>query len=246
MDRDLFLVISLTFCLLVFFSYLPNLQFLYPYEIAIAFIFLLITAIVFNLERMLVSLFILLTFSWLHSALPYVVVIEVHLAMFFLAVFLLREEEIYGFFTENSNSAGKIAKSALHGIGLFATVFLLVLGFSFVLFLLGFEPDTAQVYARIVELPLYILLFAFLFAPVSEEVLFRGFLAERYGIFISALAFSISHVFYNSKFELAGTFLIGLAFAYYFKKQRNIVACMIAHSLFNISSIALMFMAGRG
>lgn len=242
MDREMYAVVFLTLCLSIFFVYLPNFSFLFPLEVFIAFAFLLIVAIVFNLERMLVSAFILGAFAWLHGALPYISVMELQLAMLFLGVSFI-QADLYKIFTENVNSAERLLRSVLHGTGLFIAILALTLGFSLAVFLLGMQPDSANVYDRLFGLPLYVLLIAILFAPISEEVLFRGFLAGRYGVLVSAILFSLSHVFYNSAFELAGAFLIGLALAYYFVKERNIVACIVAHSLYNFSSIALMLLA---
>lgn len=242
MDRDLYAVVFLTLCLSIFFVYLPNFSFLFPLEVFIAFIFLLIVAIVFNLERMLVSAFVLGAFAWLQGALPYISVVELQLAIFLLGASFI-ERDLYRIFTENVNNADRLLRSVLHGIGLFMAILALTLGFSFAVLLMGMQPDSANVYERLFGLPLYVLLIAILFAPISEEVLFRGFLAGRYGVLVSAILFSLSHVFYNSAFELAGAFLIGLALAYYFVRERNLVACIVAHSLYNFSSIALMLLA---
>ncbi len=241
MDRDLFLVVFLSLSLSIFFVYLPNFTFLLPYEAALAFMFLLAIAIIFNIERAFAALAVLSCFSLLQGFLPYVSSAELQLAIFFLGLAFVHQD-LYKIFTEHANTLKKLAISALHGVGLFLAATLSILLLSLLMLALGVHSDSANVYSRLSDLPLYILLFAVFFAPIGEEVFFRGFLANRYGVLVSSVIFSLSHVFYNSTSELAGAFLIGLIFSYYFVKTRNLAACMVAHGLFNAMSISLMLL----
>lgn len=242
MDKDVYLLIFLTFCLSIFFVYLPNFSFLLPYEVVIAFVFLAIIAIVFSPEGAFISFFILALFSALQRVLPFVAVMELHIALFCLGVFLVHGR-LYAVFTEKVNAAGKLFATSLQGIGLFFALILLSLAFSAFSYFTGMQSDASNVYDKLFVMPAYILLFAVLFAPLSEEAFFRAFLAEKYGVAVSALAFSVSHIFYGSLFELAGAFLVGLALAYYYVKRRNLAACIIAHSFYNMAAILVMLLA---
>lgn len=244
MDRDLFLVLFLTFSLTTFLYYVPNFTFLQPYEIVIMFVFLILIAVIFNLERMAAAFIVLAVFSWLRTALIQVVVVEIHLAMFCLAMFFVNKE-VYGIVTDRVNTLRKAFFSILHGGGLFLALLAVVIAFSIAVALLGFHSDSINVYEKVSGLPLYLLLFAVLFAPLSEELFFRAFLTSRYGVIVSSALFALSHVFYNSTAEIAGAFLIGLVLSYYFSKKGNLVACMIAHALFNLVSLSLMFLSSQ-
>ena len=83
------------------------------------------------------------------------------------------------------------------------------------------------------------------FAPVCEEIFFRGFmftgLARLWGlvpgIIASGMLFSAAHVSYKSFIPIA---LVGMVFAFTYSRSRNIVSTMLAHCAFNSLSIALI------
>lgn len=85
------------------------------------------------------------------------------------------------------------------------------------------------------------------FAPVCEELFFRGFLftglAKAWGlvpgIVASALLFAGAHLLYKSFLPIA---LVGMVFAFTYSRSRNILSTMLAHMAFNGLSIA--FIAG--
>ncbi len=69
-------------------------------------------------------------------------------------------------------------------------------------------------------------------AGVGEEVLFRGALQPRFGIFFSSLLFSMAHIQYRMP-VMAVIFLFSVILAYE-RKMVNTTACMITHGLFNL------------
>lgn len=85
------------------------------------------------------------------------------------------------------------------------------------------------------------------FAPVFEELFFRGFvfpgLARAWGlavaIVLSGLLFSAAHLDYKSFIPIAG---VGMVFAYAYWRSGTIFTTMLAHCAFNSTSIA--FIAG--
>ena len=83
------------------------------------------------------------------------------------------------------------------------------------------------------------------FAPVCEEIFFRGFLfpglSKRWGlvagIVASGIIFSAAHLLYKSFVPIAG---VGMVFAYAYYRSRNLVSTMLAHVAFNSVSIAVI------
>ena len=81
------------------------------------------------------------------------------------------------------------------------------------------------------------------FAPVCEELFFRGFvfpgISNRWGlvagIVVSGVIFSSVHLLYKSFVPIAG---VGMVFAYAYYRSRNIFTTMLAHIAFNSVSIA--------
>ena len=81
------------------------------------------------------------------------------------------------------------------------------------------------------------------FAPVCEELFFRGFvfpgLSNRWGVVVGIIAsgviFSSVHLLYKSFVPIAG---VGMVFAYAYYRSRNIFTTMLAHIAFNSLSIA--------
>jgi hypothetical protein len=80
------------------------------------------------------------------------------------------------------------------------------------------------------------------FAPVCEELFFRGFvfpgISKRWGlvagIVVSGLVFSSAHLLYKSFVPIAG---VGMIFAFSYYRSRNIFTTMMAHVAFNTVSI---------
>ena len=81
------------------------------------------------------------------------------------------------------------------------------------------------------------------FAPVCEELFFRGFiftgLSRRWGIAAGIIAsgalFGAAHLLPKSFIPIAG---VGMIFAYAYYRSRNILSTMMAHLAFNSLSIA--------
>lgn len=242
---EFFLIIFFILCVSICFSFIPD--FLFPFAFVLMFLFLLVLKAVFNfkffvvLKFMLFSFFLLWLCSILRLILPYFIALEIHCALFFLALFFVHTK-IEHILIENLNTPKKILHTIFHAIGLCTLSIILLLSLSFALYFLGFQSDSIQIYKKISELPIYLLILAVFFAPLSEELFFRAFLAPRFGAPLSALLFSLAHILYNSVFELIGSFLIGLVFAFYFLKTKNIASLILAHSFFNLISLVFILL----
>jgi membrane protease YdiL (CAAX protease family) len=85
------------------------------------------------------------------------------------------------------------------------------------------------------------------FAPVCEELFFRGFLfpgiSKRWGlvagIVASGLIFASAHLLYKSFVPVAG---VGMIFAFSYYRSGNIFTSILAHLAFN--SVSIAFIAG--
>jgi membrane protease YdiL (CAAX protease family) len=89
-------------------------------------------------------------------------------------------------------------------------------------------------------------------AGVVEELTFRGYLLPRMAILfkspviaiiVSSLLFGFLHFSYGTLFQVIGTFVIGLIFAIYYYKFRNITVLIITHFLWDTMAIYLQFLA---
>lgn len=91
-----------------------------------------------------------------------------------------------------------------------------------------------------------LLLFTCITAGVTEEIIFRGYIQTRTelifkspvaGIILSALFFSLAHSSYGTVREIVGPLVIGLIFAIYYYKFKNIYVLMVFHFLFDYVQI---------
>lgn len=84
-----------------------------------------------------------------------------------------------------------------------------------------------------------VIIFALLFAPIFEEIIFRGIILDGLlsnhsvplAFIVSSLLFSISH---GTLVQLLPTFLIGLFFAFIYYKTYSLILTMFAHFIYNI------------
>ena len=97
--------------------------------------------------------------------------------------------------------------------------------------------DAATVAQAVSRQPPLVLVAAVLIAPVSEELLFRGYLLRKTGVLVSSILFALSHVFWSAWSELAAAFAVGLLFAWFVEKNKNIVPCILVHAAYNFLSI---------
>ncbi|MFH1785953.1 MAG: type II CAAX endopeptidase family protein [Candidatus Micrarchaeota archaeon] len=177
--------------------------------------------------------------------------LAIQMFIFFTALFFLWKKDL---------------RSTLHSIGFpgspINTVIFTIVGLLLMFLLLvvlgvlatfgGFN-DQEKISDKVASLPLVVLLFAVLLAPIGEELFFRALLVPRFdnfflklikiphlGIFFSSVVFSISHFAYGSIVEILGVFVIGILLAVIFKASKSITPCIVIHMIYNGISILAM------
>ncbi len=108
---------------------------------------------------------------------------------------------------------------------------------------LGFN-DEQKVSDKVMDLPLIILAFAVIVAPLTEELFFRAFLSPRFGIIASAILFGLAHFTYGSVVEVVGVLFVGLLLGALYRMSKSLVPCVMVHMAYNFLSIALMLVLG--
>ncbi|MEM3855640.1 MAG: type II CAAX endopeptidase family protein [Candidatus Micrarchaeaceae archaeon] len=166
------------------------------------------------------------------------------LSLFFLVTpiaYLLRRKSLADVLDEIGLSKSHIAAKFI-GIGLllFIAVFIFELAISAFVSATGISINT-NVSELLSGAPIWFLLFSFIIAPIDEEVLFRGFLVPRIGIFWSALIFGLLHAGYASSFgiDMIAAFIFGIIAGYIFKKTKSLYPSIVAHMLVNLLAVAL-------
>jgi len=131
---------------------------------------------------------------------------------------------------------------------IFAVLFV---GLEFIRFLYSFTPfsKTSEKLIEIANLfrqNKFLLVFSALTAGVTEEIIFRGYLQPRFqiifnspfaGILVSSVLFGLLHYGYGTAINMIAPFFIGLVFAFYYWKYRNIKALMICHFLWDLLAL---------
>lgn len=91
-------------------------------------------------------------------------------------------------------------------------------------------------------------LFIVFTAAYTEEMLFRGYLMPRLQLFIkgnwlpvilSSLIFGLAHLRYATFINIAGPVFIGLVFAAYYQKYRNLKVLIICHFIIDFIGLFL-------
>jgi membrane protease YdiL (CAAX protease family) len=98
---------------------------------------------------------------------------------------------------------------------------------------------------------LYFILWSVLFAPLAEEILFRGILypaIKRLGfprgaLWVSALAFAAIHI--NLPI-FAPLLALGLALALLYDASNNLLAPITAHGFFNLANVLIFYIGQHG
>jgi len=126
------------------------------------------------------------------------------------------------------------------GCGLLIGSYIIIIVHNALLFLLGVDTQGENIVKLFAELdsPVWFFIVGAIFAPLVEEVFFRGFLfqgfRQRYGwvtaMLLSAAIFAIAHL---DLVVLIPTFILGCLLAYVFHRSNSIWPGVILHVLVN-------------
>lgn len=137
-------------------------------------------------------------------------------------------------------------------IAILWAIIILVVGFGIfiaaglILTLFGVEPSEAsniQDIELMFSLPSIIILV--IIQPVGEEIFFRGFLLDKINtltgkeiaIISTGILFGIAHLSFAKIFPAIITGILGILFGYLVYKTKNLNSAIIAHILFNLTSV---------
>jgi len=163
-----------------------------------------------------------------------------HLALISLAAALIWKNDLSSTL-KSIGFPGDLKKFILYSVA----GFLAIIAFSVILNLaaIGLHfNDSFKVADKVADLPLYVIFLAVVFAPFSEELLFRAALVPRFGIFIPAILFGILHLAYGSVMEVIGVIGIGIILGYVYQRSGSITPCIAIHLSYNLISVAVMRM----
>ncbi|HEY3474341.1 MAG TPA: type II CAAX endopeptidase family protein [Anaerolineales bacterium] len=126
------------------------------------------------------------------------------------------------------------------GCGLLVGSYALIILHNALLFLLGIDTQGENIMKLFAELdsPVWFFIVGAIFAPLVEEIFFRGFLfqgfRERYGwvtgMLVSAAIFAVAHL---DIVVLIPTFILGCLLAYVYHRSNSIWPGIILHFLVN-------------
>lgn len=80
-------------------------------------------------------------------------------------------------------------------------------------------------------------------AGVGEELLFRGALQPRFGIWFTSLAFTLGHLQYGFSPALAEVFIISVILGFV-RQKTNTSTCVAIHAIYNLADLILMSLRG--
>ena len=126
------------------------------------------------------------------------------------------------------------------GCGLLMASYIIIIVHNALLFWLGIDTQGQNIVKLFAELdsPLWFFIVGVIFAPLVEEIFFRGFLFQgfraQYGwmtaMFLSAGIFAIAHL---DLVALLPTFILGCLLAYVYHRSNSLWPGMILHFLVN-------------
>ncbi|MFA5049893.1 MAG: type II CAAX endopeptidase family protein [Candidatus Micrarchaeia archaeon] len=162
-------------------------------------------------------------------------VLLLHSFLIFFALAFLYEKNIKETFIKlkinyNWEKTAKYVFFGFFGI----IVYLLFLGIVLNFFGISDQYKTIEKIEMFTPLVIFAAVFI---GPVSEELFFRGFLTQKFGILPSSIIFSLAHFAYGSYTQIIGTFGMGLILAYIYKDSKSILPCILIHFLYNLSAI---------
>ena len=138
------------------------------------------------------------------------------------------------------------------GCGLLVGSYILIIAHNALLYLLGVDTQGENIMKLFAELdsPFWFFIVGAIFAPLVEEIFFRGFLfqgfRERYGwvtgMLLSAAVFAVAHL---DLVVLIPTFILGCLLAYVFHRSNSIWPGVILHFLVNSFGLLAAYFASN-
>jgi len=146
---------------------------------------------------------------------------------------------------------GKFEWSTLGlGCGLLIASYMIILVHNGVLTLLGVETQGTEILKLFDSLdsPIWFIIVGVIFAPIVEELFFRGFLfqgfRQRYGwvggALLSSAIFGLAHL---DPVALIPTFILGLLLAYMYQRSNSVWPGIILHVLVNALGLCTAYAA---
>ncbi len=168
----------------------------------------------------------------------YTATLALHLGLFSFALFFLWKGSLRSTL-DALGVPGKPMTTIKYAVAGLAALFAILLILGITTTLLGFN-DQSKVHEKVDSLPLLLLVFAVVVAPITEELFFRGLIATRFGIVPSAVLFSLAHFTYGSVSEIAGTLAIGLLLGWIVRRTNSIAPGMLIHLTYNLISVIVI------
>jgi membrane protease YdiL (CAAX protease family) len=82
-------------------------------------------------------------------------------------------------------------------------------------------------------------------AGIGEEILFRGAIQPRLGIWFTAILFAIAHTQYGLSFGVLGVFMIGVVLGYQ-RRYMSTTSSIITHGVYNTVAFLAAYYTGSG
>ena len=136
------------------------------------------------------------------------------------------------------------------GCGLLIVSYIVILGHNALLTLLGVDTQGDQILQLFAALdsPIWFILVGVIFAPIVEELFFRGFLFQGFrqkygwvnGAFLSSAIFGVAHL---DPVALIPTFILGFLLAYMYHRSNTVWPSIILHVLVNAMGLFAAYAA---
>lgn len=139
----------------------------------------------------------------------------------------------------------------LVGISIGLVVPMLILGIGLDAIGRRLQPDLYAQLERVIAAmssnvtnPLIAVILAFS-AGIGEEILFRGAIQPRLGLWVTALLFAVAHTQYGLTFGTLSIVFIGIILGYQ-RRYMNTTACIITHGAYNTVAFMASYLGGNG
>lgn len=107
---------------------------------------------------------------------------------------------------------------------------------------LGGSTDNPALDALTSEITWPLAIVMSLAAGVGEEILFRGILMRRLGVFGQAAVFGLAHIGYGTILQVAVPALLALFFGYLVRRTGSLWGAIVAHTLFDLAAFSAAIM----
>ncbi len=171
--------------------------------------------------------------------------IVLYALMLFLVIWSIgKQKNLNAYLKKLGFAKTNLLKESKNTLILLALMYLATIIIGMVFYAYGYQEDLGMVSEIIAQFDLVEVLIIMTMASFVEEIFFRGYIQRKTNVWVASFLFGYFHIIYGSLSEIVGAFFLGVILGKGYEKSKNLFSPILAHFIYNLLTIVLIFSVG--